>query len=220
MKKIVFGFIVCSFLILPAVCFGATGWYGSANVGYAMLSDSDMSASGTDGIDTVTAAAELDFDGGYVLGGAIGYTMEKVRIEGEISYQKNDTDSITIKRVTLNGVDQGLSGSIPVNSDVSIFTFLVNGYFDFNNDSKFTPYLTAGIGMTNVEVESEDDTVFAYQVGAGVGFAMSETVTLDCRYRYLGAADYEIGDTIEGVAVKLEASMASHNLTVGLRFAF
>ena len=52
-----------------------------------------------------------------------------------------------------------LSGtSVPrkeyINGDVGIFTFLANGYFDFNNDSKFTPYLTAGLGMANVEIDA------------------------------------------------------------------
>ena len=83
------------------------------------------------------------------------------------------------------------------------------------------PYITAGIGAARVEFEMTDspdydDTVFAYQVGIGAGFAVSETVTLDCRYRYLGAEDaefsYQLGD--------LEVEMASHNITLGLRMAF
>jgi len=220
MKKIVFGLIGCFLLALPAVCLGATDWYGSINVGYAMVSDSDVNATGTSGGNTATLDGEIEFDGGYVLGGAIGYMFDNFRIEGEISYQKNDADKVTIKSVKLNGVDQGISGSEPADGDVGIFTFLANGYYDFNNDSKFTPYLTAGIGMANVEIDPEDDTVFAYQIGAGVGIAMSETVTLDCKYRYLGAADYEIGDTVQGVAVKVDSSIASHNFTVGIRFTF
>ena len=204
MKKIVFGLIGCFFLALPAVSLGATGWYGGVKAGVAMATDSDITITG---LPTV----EIEYDTGFTVGGAIGYIMENFRLEGEISYQASDVDSIA-------GVSLDLLG---VSAEVSALTFLANGYWDFVTESGFTPYLTAGIGATKVELEmtgepSEDDTVFAYQLGAGVGFALSETVELDFGYRYLGATDAEFTDGID----KAEVTIGSHNLLVGLRFAF
>jgi opacity protein-like surface antigen len=45
-----------------------------------------------------------------------------------------------------------------------------------------------------------------------VGFALSDAVILDFRYRYLAMQDPEFD--------VYEAEVASHNLTVGLRMAF
>jgi len=203
MKKIIFGLMICFFLVLPSVCFGATGLYGSVNAGVALALNSDVSYS--DGSPT----EEIEWDAGYTVGGAIGYMIEKFRIEGEVSYQENDVD-----RVIIGG------SSVPASGDVSLLTFLANGYYDFTNDSPMSFYLTAGIGASKVEVDgyggSEDETVFAYQLGAGVGYAASETLTWDFRYRYLGTANPEYTEA----DVTVEAEVGSHNITVGVRFAF
>ena len=202
MKKRILGIVCCGFfLALPAVCLGANGLYGSIHGGLALATDSDVTFS--DG----SATEELEFDGGYTFGGAIGYIVENVRSEGEVSYQVNDVDSV-----------DGLPAAS--GQDISALTFLANGYYDFTNDSPMSFYLTAGIGASKVEVDgtegSDDDTVFAYQLGAGVGYAASETVTWDFRYRYLGTADPEFGEAGDTA----EAEVGSHNFTVGVRFAF
>jgi opacity protein-like surface antigen len=205
MKKNAIGIICCCFFFaVPAVCLGATGWYGGVKAGVAMASDSDLKITG---LPTV----QIKYDTGYTVGGAIGYIMEKFRLEGELSYQANDVDSIA-------GVSLDLLGE---SAEVTALTFLANGYWDFDAGGGFTPYLTAGIGATKVELEvtgggSEDDTVFAYQLGVGVGFALSETVLLDLGYRYLGAADAEFTDGSD----KAEVEIGSHNFLFGLRFVF
>ena len=207
MKKIVFGLIGCFFLALPAVCLGATGWYGGVNAGLAIVPDGDLDLS-IPGLGSGTA--ELSYDSGFTVGGAAGYMMEKFRFEGEVSYQTNDIDSLS-----------AVGESISVNGDVSALTFLANGYFDFATGGPLTPYITAGIGYSNVEIdiegESDDDNLFTYHLGVGVGYAMSEQVTLDLRYRYLGFEDYEYSESGVG---SLSAEVSSHNITAGLRFAF
>jgi opacity protein-like surface antigen len=206
MKKIVFGLIGCFFLALPAVCLGATGWYGSVNAGVAIVPDGDIDLS-IPGFGAGTG--ELAYDTGFTFGGAVGYMMEKFRFEGEVSYQTNDMDSIS-----------GPGGSVSVDGDVSALTFLANGYIDFATGGPLTPYITAGIGYSNVDAEiegeSEDDNLFTYQLGVGVGYAVSEKMTLDLRYRYLGFEDYEYSDAYGS----LSAEVSSHNITAGLRFAF
>ena len=106
-----------------------------------------------------------------------------------------------------------------------MLTLLFNGYYDFHTGGSWNPYLTAGLGYSKVDADieglTEDDNVFTYQIGAGIGYAMSETATLDFRYRYLGASDFEYGEIQPGLgSASIEAAIASHNLTIGLRFAF
>ena len=62
------------------------------------------------------------------------------------------------------------------------------------------------------ESYSADDNNFAWQVGAGVGYALNDNVSLDAGYRYVDYGDF----TEDGT--KLETS--AHELYVGARYAF
>ncbi|OGQ94572.1 MAG: hypothetical protein A2521_05235 [Deltaproteobacteria bacterium RIFOXYD12_FULL_57_12] len=177
----------------------ADGPYVSANIGWAMANDSDISY--TDPSDN----GAIEYDTGLALSGAVGYATGNLRIEGEVGYQKNDYDKWS---------DPG--GSWDASGDMRVLSFLANGYYDFVNASAVTPYLSAGLGFADVEFNnpghSADDTVFAYQVGAGVGFAVSKQVTIDLKYRFFATADPKFDDA--------EAECASHNIMLGLRYSF
>lgn len=185
----------------------AEGLYLSGNIGLVMAVDSDFTDSTLPGI---TATAE--FDPGWALSAALGYGFGKARVEGEISYQKTDIDKVTM------GISADASG------DISSLAFLINGYFDFVNDSAFTPYISAGLGYAQIDLNdfnvagsgesdySQDDTVFAYQIGAGIGYAVSEKLTIDLKYRYFATEDPEFDTT--------EAEAASHNFIAGVRVYF
>ena len=151
------------------------GFYMGANAGLVMLKDVDAKDPST-GIPLT-----FKFSPGFALGAVAGYGYGYVRGEAEIMYQKNNLDKVKVL-----GVEGGVSG------DVSNLAFLFNGYFDIKNPSIVTPYLSGGIGVARVDLskitvtgigdyttKSYDDTVFAYQVGAGVGIALTEKVTLD-----------------------------------------
>lgn len=174
--------------------------YVSAHLGMTQTSDSDLSDSGTTG--------DISFDSGYALGAAVGTDLGRGRIEGEIAYKAADIDEVTI---------DGL-GSASINGDVSALTFMVNGYYDFDTSSGIKPFVMGGIGMASLAIESsdigadEDDQVFAYQVGAGIGIDLSKQATLDLSYRYMGTSDPDFNGT--------EATYDSHNFLAGMRFNF
>ena len=210
MKKNIVG-SVCGFFLLaiPVFSLAASGLYGSVNAGVSMATDSDVSwvEDGSSGTET------WEYDSGYIVSGAVGYMIEKYRVEGEVIYQANDVD--TVDSVSIS----------PISIDTNALSFLVNGYLDFDTGGIMTPYITAGIGASRVEADimgllKFDDTVLGYQLGVGVGFAMSETVSLDFRYRYLGAAETEFNYNFEGSSGRSEVDIASHNITAGLTMAF
>ena len=198
--------VLAFFFSSPA--YSAEGPYVSGNIGFAMLSDSDVTDSTIPGI-----TIDMEYDTGLALGAALGYDFGNTRLEGEISYQKND-----FEKASLLGVDVDLTG------DVTSLSLLMNGYYDFVNNSAFTPYLSAGLGFAKVEVNdlnipgsglpnsNDDDTVFAYQVGVGVGYAVNEKVTIDVKYRYFATSDPEFDTT--------EAEFASHNFLFGVSVNF
>ena len=212
MKKFAVSVVICFFLVLPTISFGASGMYGSFNAGVAMPADGNMTMSSV-------GSAELEYDTSFTVGGAIGYRLGEsgdYRVEGEVAYQNNEVD-----RVGNNSLPAELDdGEILSSMEASVLTFLLNGYIDFNYGSAFSWFFTGGLGFARIDGEmtvdgvtyDEDDTVFAYQLGVGTGYAVTETVTLDCKYRYLGTEDFNI----EGG----EIEVLSHNITVGIRVAF
>jgi len=209
MKKnlsIIFFCVQAFFFSAPA--YSADGLYANVNIGFAMASDSDITDSTVPGITVNT-----EFDTGLTFGVALGYDFDKTRVEGEMSYQRNDVDGISSQ-----------SGPLNATGDVKALLFLINGYYDFNNTSAFTPYLTAGLGLAQIEFNdldisglgfagsNDEDTVFAYQIGIGVGYAVTEKVTIDAKYRYFGTQDSEYGTT--------EAEFSSSNFLFGVRVYF
>ena len=180
--------------------------YVSGNIGLAMLNDSDIGLFSSDGS---VATLTLKSDSGLGLGFAVGYAFGNTRMEGEYAYQKNDLDKVEVSAY-------GYSGSGKIGGETSSHSFLYNVYYDFKNTSLFTPFLSAGVGVSNVEVDllgaSEDDTVFAYQIGAGVAYAMTDKTFMDLTYRYFGTSDPEF----DGV----EIDYSSHNVYLGVRVSF
>ncbi|OTG86112.1 hypothetical protein B9T31_08715 [Acinetobacter sp. ANC 4558] len=70
---------------------------------------------------------------------------------------------------------------------------MVNGYYDFKYTSKFTPYVSLGIGATGVknsqtEISINDsvsstDTHFTWSAGAGVAYNVTDNVALDLSHK-------------------------------------
>jgi opacity protein-like surface antigen len=178
----------------------------SGNVGFALAGDSDLTSPGLPNI-------TIESDAGLALGVAAGYSSGNTRGEVEIGYQKNDLD-----QATLLGVPVALTG------DTTSLSVLFNGYYDIDTDSQFTPFVSAGLGFAKIDLNdfnavgsgspdtNDDDTVFAYQLGAGVGYAVNEKISIDIKYRYFGTADAEFGTE--------EIEYSSHNFLVGVRSSF
>lgn len=99
----------------------------------------------------------------------------------------------------------------------------VNGYYDFDSSSIFTPYVTAGVGYaqnnmnklatgnTNVEVRN-----VAYNAGFGSKVNVAKDVDLDFGYKFvnLGKFKSKAGETTA------ELKAHAHELSAGVIFSF
>ncbi len=111
---------------------------------------------------------------------------------------------------------------------VNVQTLLFNVYYDFRNSSKFTPYIGVGAGLAftraNVDINAYNSTGyahgygeayatdFAWQVGAGVAYAINDNVSADLGYRYLG---------ISGSLDRYDRAFSgAHEFSFGIRFTF
>jgi opacity protein-like surface antigen len=158
--------------------------YLGAWAGLVATPDVDYDAPGENG--------DIKFDTGYGGGLAIGYDFGPARLEVEGSYRNSNAE-------------EG-------DADLKIRTLMVNGYADFQTGSMTTPYLGAGIGYAKVDVEGDDDEVFAGQLAAGVLFAVSPAVAVDLGYRFLMTDDPKIG------GADLEVRQHTASLGVQVRF--
>lgn len=126
-----------------------------------------------------------------------------------------------------------------ITNEIRSHQLMLNGYYDFKNTSKFTPYLGAGIGLTHlknkVTVDYDDpgtksDTNFTWSVGAGVGYALTPNLSMDLGYRYVDAGNIEFSTSstytdpsysfTETNTIKTKADLSSHDYTIGLRYSF
>jgi opacity protein-like surface antigen len=158
-------------------------------------------------------AGSLEHESGWAFTGGIGYIIgPKLRSELELGYRTNDVERLTVPAF---GVPAGTA-----NGDVSVFSGMVSAYYDVVTWGPITPYLGAGVGFGNIDVDitvagvntQRSDTSFAYQGMAGIRYALTSSVDLKLGYRYFALLDPQLGST--------ESEYKSHNVEFGIAFKF
>ena len=116
--------------------------------------------------------AEIEFDTGFNVGGSVGYNFgNNLRAEGEVAYRAADISDITALGISASSVGFIVTG------DVEVISFMANAFYDIPTGSDWTPFVGAGLGAAMVSLSllgaDDDDTVLAYQIGAGVSYHLS-----------------------------------------------
>lgn len=164
----------------------AAGPYVGVSAGLAIVHDSDVDVPGF-------GSGEVSYDMGYGLNLSAGYGMDPFRGELEFGYKTAD----------LEDVDESLD----------VMSYMVNGYYDFKTSNSFNPFVGAGLGFINADIDDTDDTVFGYQLTAGIAMNIAPNLNLDLAYRYQST----FGDLdLDGVDVSYDSS----NITAGIRYNF
>jgi OmpA-OmpF porin, OOP family len=143
----------------------------------------------------------------------------------------SENTRLEVNAVTTNNdtkFDDG-AGSVS-DASASQVAYLLNVIRDIPTSTKVTPYVGAGIGMTNYGVKIDGasneykDTVLAYQALAGVGIKVSSRHTIDLGYKYLASGDPKLDYTFDGGAVdtteSFELSNKNHIFHAGVRYGF
>lgn len=179
---------------------------------------------------------------------AIGYDLESMLnlpMRGELEYQFfGTTDASASRAVTGINVD----GDSKLKNKMDIQTLFFNAYFDFKNESPITPYLGAGLGLAFIDSKTSAsthyrlgdisydasnstnyklNTNFAWNVGAGLAWEITDMFAIDLGYRFVGLgkvksreSSYE-GLTGDKVSYKSKVdNLWMHQVLMGLRFTF
>ena len=127
---------------------------------------------------------------------------------------------------------QGASGPQPVDGAFSMLAFMVNVDYDFDTGSQWVPYIGGGLGVATISLDTEtdtgrsltddSDTVFAYQVGAGIGYEFpleeGRSITVSLDWRYFGTQT----PTFTGAVTRtdFDVGISGHDIGIGLIYGF
>ena len=181
--------------------------YIAAGAGVAILQDTD--------VDSVGVTFETEPFPGYALTGAAGLDFGLLRVEGELFYNVYDLDTIDAAGVNFDadGSFKTLAGMGNVFVDLPL--------------AVVTPFIGAGIGYADVEADNfqfdgtalvdDSDTVLAWQLRAGIAFAVFPLTDMTIGYRYFVTDDLEMSNSLGDVDIE---GLKSHILELGLRVTF
>ena len=138
----------------------------------------------------------VEYDTGFTGSAAVGKKFGNYRAEVEGIYQESDGDVLGV-----------------VDGETTFYGAMANGYYDFANSTRFTPYVGAGVGYGKVRynidnVGSASEDTLAYQGIAGVGYELNPCWSLTGEYRYIGTT--KAADT----------RYQSHSALAGVRYTF
>lgn len=196
-------------------------WYVSLFGGATWLDDVDVSYDYNGNPND----AELDSKTGFIVGGAIGTHLftDDLRVEIEAAYSENK-----LKQIDFDGP----GGQYDISGKFGILTFMGNLWYDIPLSDEIKPYLGGGAGVAIVDGDfhySGDDAdafnstevAFAFQLGAGLRWAVTDNITLDVGYRFRGidGPTFDGGDFVGSDKYDTDW-FYSHNVIAGVSFGF
>lgn len=169
---------------------------------------------------TTTASSTRKTKRGHRLSIAAGYGFNNMRIEGELSQLQTPPKSTSHPLVN-GGAETPMSGSITSRM------FMLNGYYDFELDGPFTPYVGGGAGFAKQTIDlnapgfpsaSSSDTIIPWQVMVGTAYEITNALDITAEFRYFDTTDPTF--TSSGGTTYTVKGDAMQQIGIGLRLRF
>ena len=164
------------------------GAYLAGSIGLNKISD----------ISVQNISSNIEFDAGLGLDIGIGYDFGRNRFEA--SWVRSQSDGVS-----------WLGYSIE--SDSKIDSFLVSYYYDFRNNKKWSPFIGASIGSTNLNIDGVEDAGLTYGLGYGLSFKTSEVTDFFIKGQTIVVSELDFG------TISIENPNYT-NATFGIRYRF
>lgn len=216
---------------------GTTGAFATGNGAPALPTGTAIAAGTPYGWNT-------EFDTGYTLSGEFGRMFDNgFRASGEIVYSKADVDQhsgVTVGGTNIDGVDAAVIAGSPTQlgasvgqvvadgrGDISNLGVFANVYYDFSGMGAITPYVGAGLGVSNVEVTyrpsdigiiDDSETKFAYQIKAGAAYALTEQFDVFAEAAYRATDDVTFDNQLFPGDLSIENRQTT--LSFGARYRY
>jgi opacity protein-like surface antigen len=173
---------------------------------------------------------------------AVGFDFSKIsnvdaRAELEYAYKDktNFTSTLSSEVWTNSEGSESFSELLGVkffSNNLRTQSLMLNGYYDFKNISKFTPYISAGVGFTHIKNDyinkiypeyrfSKTDNQFTWSAGVGIAYSITDNVSLNASYRYIDAGNFKFDeDFYEYSNEKTSFKLSSQDYSLGIRYNF
>jgi opacity protein-like surface antigen len=211
--------LIITILCLPLIlCGQVKAQHYGPYVGGFLGGDFLMSARSSDSQGSFTLKFDPGFQGSAVAGWDFkpNNPIGEGRIELEYTHRSNPFNKGNFFEGDFNG-----SGKMIADSLLCNFIGLLR------DKSPWAPYLELGLGaarletsdfkIANVPFSSDSSVVFAYQVGTGIDFAVTDNVSLDLGYRFFSTTNPRFN---EANGRKFEMSYFNHSAILGVRVGF
>lgn len=217
----------------------AEGFYATAQLGTSQQAE-DSAPYGNNIAADADFPAAFDAGDGKAAGVGLGYQFnERLRVEGRIGVHKSDFDDKQVGTGSRAGEEYILNG------DIKSTTLTVEGFYDFPNASRFTPYVKAGLGVSDNKYSARlggtgvaafdsfdgvtdgyydsykdgDSTEFSWNVGVGGSYAVTKKTAIYGEYQYASFGDVSTGQDSFTDGFKIDDA-ASNEVAVGIRVNF
>ncbi|MEM9102833.1 MAG: outer membrane beta-barrel protein [Pseudomonadota bacterium] len=234
-KTLTFGITIA--LCLPTMA-QSEDFYLTGQIGFSEQSSDSEPYGNNIAVDS-DFPGEFDSGDGIVSGIGIGYKFDKqFRIEGRVTYRDSDIEETKFGTGARTGEEYILDGEIESTA------FTLEGFYDFTNSTALTPYIKAGIGVSdnsyaarlggagvaafdefdgNVDgfydaYSDDDSTEFTWNIGLGASFEVSKSVSLYAEYQYSTFGDVSTGQDSFTDGFRIE-DVATNEFALGIKFA-
>jgi opacity protein-like surface antigen len=216
---------------------GSTGAFNSGNGAPAVPNGTAVAAGTPYGWTTefesgMSASAEVGmrYGGGLRSGIELAYTKSDVERHAGVTLGGTNIDGVDAAVLTGSATKLGATVGQIVNDgqgDISNTSLFANLYYDFNLGGAFEPYVGAGIGFAQVDVDyspsgvgiiNGDDTAFAWQLKGGVTWKMDQNWEAYGEYAYRQTDDITLDNKLFPGTLNIENTQSV--FSVGVRFKF
>ena len=190
-----------------------SGWYLRGDLGYRINSVS--------GVDALAPATGTKAD--KTLAGTFGFGYKYQWFRTDFTFDTGSPGQLQATTAT---------GTQPQYMDkVRWRSGLINGYFDMGTWWGFTPYVGAGVGMTQLRSQTfvDGDQVgsrgkimnVSWAAMAGVSYQVAPSWVIDVGYRYLALGNLSKPEgTGPTITAPVFQNLAAQEIRVGVRFLF
>ena len=217
-------------------------FYFSAMAGYSEQI-TDSSPYGNNIAQDGTFPSAFDAGDGAVLSLGIGYHFTPdMRVEARLATREGSFTE------TQDGTGDRAGDNYVLDGEIESTTLTVEAFYDFHNDTIFTPYIKAGVGVADnsysarlggpgidaladlgfinldsdgyySEYKEDDTTEFTWNIGAGVRVNVNERVSVYAEYQYADFGDVATTQDSFTDGFAIDGATANEFL-LGLSFAF